>query len=280
MSEWLSKDVMVNGLKVHYYRTGGEKPPFVLAHGATDDGLCWTPIAKVLEKEFDVIMVDALGHGLSDSPEGPNPAPKMGETLAAVIQALGIEKPLIMGHSMGAVTTLALAGLYPDLPKAILVEDPPPLWKPAEPPAPPAEDEDAEERPSRMDWFNSLRTKTREEIMADGREQNPHWSEAEFGPWADSKMRFAAHDPNKPAFGGDFLLDMSKIIEKITCPTLLIYADHEKGAIVQEADIPKLKALVPHAKTTHISGAGHNIRRDQFDAFMNAVNAFLSEVAE
>ncbi|MEE4194510.1 MAG: alpha/beta hydrolase [Anaerolineae bacterium] len=274
MSEWLSKDIVVNGLKVHYYRTGGNKPPFVLAHGATDDGLCWTPIAKVLEKDYDVIMVDALGHGLSDSPEGPNPTAKMGSHLAAVIQALEIEKPLVMGHSMGAATALALGGLHPDLPKAILLEDPPALWKPAEPrPEPP---EDGEKRPSMMDWFNSLRTKTREEIMADGRTQNPDWPEEEFGPWADSKMRFAAHDPNKPAFGGDFLRDISEIVAKITCPTLLMYADHEKGAIVQEKDLAIFKELVPQAVVKQIKGAGHNIRRDQYDAFMTVVQDFLA----
>ncbi len=93
MSEWLSKDVIVNGVKVHYYRTGGDKPPFVLAHGATDDGLCWTPVAKVLAEKYDVIMVDALGHGLSDSPEGSNTVDDMANILAATIIALGVENP-------------------------------------------------------------------------------------------------------------------------------------------------------------------------------------------
>lgn len=278
MSEWKSEDIMVNGFKVHYYRTGGEKPPFVLAHGATDDGLCWTPIAKVLERDYDVIMVDALGHGLSDSPDGPNPPAEMGAHLAAVIQALDIEKPLVMGHSMGAVTTLTLAGLHPDLPKAILVEDPPALWQPPAPPQ--SQPEDGEERPSRVDWFNSLRTKTREEIMEEGREQNPNWPEEEFGPWADSKMRFVAHDPDKPAFGGDFLRDISDLVAKITCPTLLIYADHEKGAIVKEEDLPLFKEYVPQAVVKHIADAGHNIRREQYDAFMAAVQDFLSGLEE
>lgn len=276
MSDWQSKDIMVNGLKVHYYRTGGDKPPFVLAHGATDDGLCWTPIAKVLEKDYDVIMVDALGHGLSDSPEGPNPPVAMGDHLAAVIQALGIEKPLVMGHSMGAVTALTLAGSHPDLPKAILVEDPPALWMPPSPPEPVPED--GEERPSRADWFNSLRTKTREEIMAEGREQSPNWSEDEFGPWADSKMRFVAHDPAKPAFGGDFLRDISGLVANITCPTLLIYADADKGAIVKEDDLPVFKEYVPQAVVKHVKDAGHNIRRDQFDAFMAVVQDFLANL--
>jgi len=41
----------------------------VLAHGFSDDGLCWTPVAEKLAADYDVIMVDARGHRRSDTPE-------------------------------------------------------------------------------------------------------------------------------------------------------------------------------------------------------------------
>ena len=69
MSKWTSGDVVANGIKIHYNRTGGDKPPVVLAHGFTDNGLCWTRAAQVLEQDYDVIMYDARGHGFSDAPE-------------------------------------------------------------------------------------------------------------------------------------------------------------------------------------------------------------------
>ena len=69
MAVWQSGDIEVNGLRLHYTRTGGDKPQVVLAHGFSDDGLCWTPVAEVLASEYDVIMVDARGHGRSDGPE-------------------------------------------------------------------------------------------------------------------------------------------------------------------------------------------------------------------
>lgn len=274
MIEWFSGDVVVNGTKVHYYRTGGNKPPFVLAHGATDDGLCWTPVAKVLAETFDVIMVDALGHGLSDSPAGSNTLDDMAATLAGVIQALGVEKPLIMGHSMGAVTTLALAGLYPDVPKAILLEDPPNWWKPMEPPK---EEEKPENR--RTNWFDELRKKTRDEILEDGRKNNPQWSEEEFGPWVDSKMRFAAHDPAKGPFSRVLPADFPGTIARITCPTLLMVADNTRGAITRDEDLPLFKELVPQAVVHKFEGAGHNIRRDQYAAFMQVITGFLATLA-
>ncbi|MCB0140765.1 MAG: alpha/beta fold hydrolase, partial [Caldilineaceae bacterium] len=70
MQHWSADDIMVNGVKIHVHRTGGDKPPLVLCHGITDNGLCWTRAAGELEKQYDVIMVDARGHGLSDAPEG------------------------------------------------------------------------------------------------------------------------------------------------------------------------------------------------------------------
>jgi N-formylmaleamate deformylase len=70
MTNWSDGTVTANGLKLHYYRTGGEKPQVVFNHGAMDDGLCWTRVVKVLEKDYDVIMVDARGHGKSASGQG------------------------------------------------------------------------------------------------------------------------------------------------------------------------------------------------------------------
>jgi pimeloyl-ACP methyl ester carboxylesterase len=54
MASWPAGDIEVNGLRLHYTRTGGAKPPVVLAHGVTDDGLCWTPVAEVLAPEYDL----------------------------------------------------------------------------------------------------------------------------------------------------------------------------------------------------------------------------------
>ena len=65
MNDWQSGFVDANGLRLHYTRTGGDGPPVVLAHGVTDSGLCWARVAKALSPDFDVIMVDARGHGQS-----------------------------------------------------------------------------------------------------------------------------------------------------------------------------------------------------------------------
>ncbi len=69
MSNWFTGEVIVNGIQLHYTRTGGDKPPVLFAHGLTDNGLCWTPLVQLLESDYDCIMVDARGHGRSDVPD-------------------------------------------------------------------------------------------------------------------------------------------------------------------------------------------------------------------
>jgi len=68
MAAWQSGDIVVNGLTLHYTRTGGTKPPVVLAHGFSDDGLCWMPVAEALAADYDIVMVYARGHGRSCAP--------------------------------------------------------------------------------------------------------------------------------------------------------------------------------------------------------------------
>ena len=130
MSDWQSDFIHANGIRIHYTRTGGAKPPLVLAHGFSDDGLCWTSVAQDLAADFDVIMVDARGHGLSDAPEQGYSPLEQADDLAGVITGLKLSRPIVLGHSMGAMCTLTLAGRYPDLPGAIVLEDPPPWWTP------------------------------------------------------------------------------------------------------------------------------------------------------
>ena len=58
---WYEGDVGANGIRIHYARTGGDKPPVILAHGAGDDGLCWTRVAKELEATYDVVIPTVAG---------------------------------------------------------------------------------------------------------------------------------------------------------------------------------------------------------------------------
>ncbi len=271
MSDWQSGYVLTNGLRLHYTRTGGDRPPLVLAHGYSDDGLCWTPVASALEADCDVIMVDARGHGRSDAPATGYDTLTMADDLAGAIRALRLDRPAVLGHSMGGATTLALAARYPALPGAILIEDAG-MFNPGA-----ARTRDQQERLARMQAdLDRFAASTRDELLAQIRASQPAWSEDERGPWADSKKRLSRNVLNR---AGAAPIDWPALLPHIACPALLLTADVERGAMVTPQAAHELQGLIAGLQVAHIAGAGHSIRREQFAAYLAAVRPFLAQWA-
>ncbi len=270
MFQYQTGFVNANSLRFHYYRTGGDKPALVLAHGMTDNGLCWAPVARVLAEDYDVIMYDARGHGLSDAPENGYAVTDHAKDLAGIIQALGLRKPRLMGHSMGAATIAVFAGRCPDIPERIVLEDPPPAVLFRTP--------TKEQQANTNAWRNDVianKSKTRQELIEMAHLRSPAWSEEELGSWADAHIQVSPNVFNNttPPDPGA----IQKILAKIKCPVLLLTADISKGAILLPEIAEQFVAKLPNARRIHIPGAGHSIRREQYDLFMQAVTSFLSE---
>ncbi|MBA2596419.1 MAG: alpha/beta hydrolase [Chloroflexia bacterium] len=270
MNEWKSGFVEANGIRLHYTRTGGDAPPLVLAHGVTDAGLCWSPVAAALAQEFDVIMVDARGHGKSDAPERGYGPVEQADDLAGAIAALGLERPAVLGHSMGAATALVLAGAHPEAPGAILLEDPPAWWTGV------ADATAHQERRREMrERAAAYQRRSRAELIADKDAEQSGWSADELGPWADAKLQFSPNVLSVYESENAAEVDWTAILPRITCPVLLIMSDPERGGIVTDETAAALRELIPQLEVVHIPEAGHNIRRDQFDRYMEVVRGFL-----
>ncbi len=272
--DYISGDVIAKGVNLHFYRTGGGKPPMVLLHGVTDDGLCWTPIADVLAAKYDVIMVDLRGHGKSEAPDDGYTLTVMAGEVAALIKELKLEKPIIIGHSMGAITAITLAGLFPDVARAIVLEDPPPFWM--------VKKTDKGESPTPNPlalWIESNKRKTKEDLFGEVHAGNPGWAEAEMEPWVNSKLRYSPKIVKMVSMDDLPSMDFETLVKSISCPALMLTADTVKGAIVGEKDAAVLKQGVTQLEVVHIDGAGHNIRRDQFEKYMEVVQAFLTKIA-
>ena len=271
---WQSDYIQANGIKLHYTRTGGQKPPMILAHGITDLGLCWTAVAEILAENYDIIMADARGHGKSDVPETGYSWVDHAKDLQGVVEGLGLEKPIVLGHSMGAMAALTFAGLYPNSPRAILLEDPAPQW--VNPPLSP--EALAERRQGFHDRILSLRDKSREELIKLQHQAEPGWSQKELEPWADAKRTVSEKvvDLLNPEESNP--VDWSSLLPKVSCPILLITAEVSRGAIVTDEAVKLLKSLLPQVEVKSVADAGHCIHRDQFDASMEVIQAFLAKL--
>jgi pimeloyl-ACP methyl ester carboxylesterase len=262
---WTDGYVMANGIRIHYWRSGGNRPPMVMAHGSSDDGLCWTNLAKEIQDSYDIIMFDARGHGLSDPPTPSDPADVQVEDLAALIRALKLERPILMGHSMGSASVAQFAARYPDVPRAVILEDPA-LVRPATP-ATGATPPTVEQRQATILARNNM---SEQELVAGCVKNSPKWGQSECEFWAPSKRR---HHPGTATIGTGARPPMTELFVKITAPTLILKADAQGDLRKQDEDVA---AKLPKGKIVHIEGAGHNVRRENKTQTLEVLRAFLS----
>lgn len=245
-----------------YHRTGGALPPLVLTHGLTDSGLCWTRVANVLRKHFDVIMLDARGHGQSErigQPIGDGP----GNDIANVIMALDLQNPMVMGHSVGASAAASLASEYPQLVARLILEDPP--FTP-----PKTATEKAAQAQAFREQALQVQGMSIQEIETWGRKTNPQWHAEDLRPWARAKHQVDVNVVSYLDFG-----PWQQLVDQIAAPTLLIYGDGERGGMTNHATADEARRLNSRIQPAHIGGAGHNIHREQFDRFVSVVSEFL-----
>lgn len=260
-AHWTDGYVMGNGIRIHYWRTGGAKPPLVMAHGSSDDGLCWTNLAKEIEADFDIILVDARGHGLTDPPAASDPADVQVEDLAALLRELKLVKPILMGHSMGSSAVAWFAAKYPDIPRAVVLEDP---GLAARRPGAPGE-------PEKRRLATLERNNTSWEQLVEGCVKgSPKWGRNECEVWAPSKRR---HHPNTALGAMGQRPSMRDLFAKITAPTLILKADAQ-GDLRKENEA--VAALLKNGKLVHIEGAAHNVRRDEKQKTHAVLKPFLA----
>ena len=236
-------------------------------------------MAHELEGSYDIVTTDARGHGHSGGSATGFSIALLADDAAAVIRALGLEKPYVWGHSMGAITAATLAAAYPDLVRAVVLEDPPLMDKPLFQTPPDKElfqTGGEEQEQYGWQWLFELRALPREERIARGFALNPNWAKEEIIPWADSKAELNI-DTLEPALAAVAnAAPWREIISRIECPIQLITGDPELHAIVTPEIAQEAAQLWKHGEVLHISGAGHNIHRDRYDETMTAVRAFLN----
>src|SRR5687768_13098669 len=255
---WQDGEIDIGDVRIHYYRRGQGRP-LVMAHGMSDNGRCWERLATVLEDRYDIVAYDARYHGLSNAPEGGGFAG--GEDLIALVEALALEKPALLGHSMGAASVAHAAKLRPELFRCAILEDPP--WR-----------ESWENLPSRES--RNWQSQTVQDIIAGGKAQGVGWNDDEYPAWAESKRQFRPPaDWAARRMAG--ISDWKDTVAAIDVPTLLIRGgNHERGAIVTDEVASEAQRLNPRMESVCFAQAGHNIRREAFAPYVAAVTAFLA----
>lgn len=212
--------VRVDGIDLAYYRVG-DGQPVVLAHGFGETSLRWRSLGDDLVDHHEVVAYDARGHGESDAPDSG--------------YALGLEDPVLVGHSMGAATVAWTAARHPDVPAAVVLEDPTGLHE--------RSGRDPAER------------------AADVRASVEQADESVVDPRAGAELvRTGYPAPHAETF------------PQVECPALVLRADRDVAERVADLDAADSLAA---GRLVHVHDAGHHVFDDAYDAAYAELRTFL-----
>jgi N-formylmaleamate deformylase len=124
MTNWIRGFCEANGVNIHYLRSGGLKPPLIALHGLTGSGACWSPLARALGDEYDVVAPDARGHGKSSAPPHGYLYRDHASDVSGFMAALGLAAPFLLGHSMGGMTAAVAASQAGAAIRGVILADP------------------------------------------------------------------------------------------------------------------------------------------------------------
>ena len=112
-----------DGVNLRYLDVGSGEPPLVFIHGWCCNQAMWNDQIEAFARKHRVISVDLRGHGDSDKPDQDYDIAGFAEDMAWLIKEIGLERPVLVGHSMGGVTTLKLLRKHPDIARAAVYVD-------------------------------------------------------------------------------------------------------------------------------------------------------------
>ena len=272
---WTSGSIDVGSFNIKFIKSippSSNLPVFVFLHGLTDCGPVFLPSLTALAGSYEIFLPDARGHGACDPiPDGTFTMTNLVQDAANAIKCFSPGQPVLLGgHSMGAATAARVAKLFPDLVRAVALEEPPWLRCEGEPVPPPSADNGR---------FNPLGSA--EKIQAMSPEEfavHDESSAAPLPPFACTKaqaQRKLQLQKLKPGF--DAVDDIiNEAVNGITVPALLQLGGPPRGHCKVEVAQATV-ATWPRGKSSQWDDAGHGLHH-QKEKWEAEVHQFFQSV--
>lgn len=253
-------NVHANGIRQHLLHFEGPGPQMLLIPGITSPAITWGFVAERLAARFDVHVLDVRGRGLSEAGDLDYSLDAMAEDALAV--AAGMDKPVVLGHSMGARTAIRAARRDPSPLKGLILVDPP------------VSGPGRRAYPSPWAWYgDSIRMAQKGCSAEDMRRFCPTWTEDQRALRAEW-LHTCHYGAIRTAYDGFHTDDIHADLPHLKLPVRLVVAG---GApVIQEADLAEIQSLIPHLETRTVPGAGHMIPWDDLDGFLAATMDFTA----
>jgi N-formylmaleamate deformylase len=255
--------IRANGIRQHYYRYGGRGKPLVVVPGIVSPAAIWGFVAERLGRNFDTYVLDVRGRGLSESGEHLDYGlDACADDVIAFAAALGLDRPAVLGHSMGArIAIRACRRPGAAFERVILVD--PPVSGPGRRPYPSPLDAVLKllEAARRGDAEQALRAPGVAAWPEDLLRVRAEWLHT-----CDERAVIASHR----GFHED---DIHADLPHLGVPAALIAAG--KGGVISAEDEQEIRRLVPSIAVRRVAAAGHQIPVDDFEGFFDALGAVL-----
>lgn len=254
-------------------KPGSGVPQMLWLHGLTDSGEGWPEAVTHWREHYSIVTVDQRGHGRSprftDDQLERHPGDIMVKDALHLLEQL--DRPVVVGHSLGGAVALAAGVRRPDLVRALVLEDPAPL-APDEP----------QRNPERGAEYLAGLAASREAVDDDAllrarRAAHPDWPEPELlvTGRAEQQMdgRFLSHGDWKPS------PHWPELFIRVRVPTLVVSGDRADEICVHDDMEKGIHEIAnPHVTVARVARAGHCIRREQPEAFYALVDEWLGRL--
>lgn len=226
-----------------FHETAGTGPPLVLLHGLSGSGRWWGRNVLALSQHFRVFAVDLAGFGSSRG-VGRFRLDDAGARLLAWMDAAGIERTSLVGHSMGGLIAAIVAAETPERVDRLVLVD-----------------------AALLSFDRGLGKR------AFGLARSIRWTSPRFlSLLAGDALRSGAFSLAS-ATHQLLLADQGETLARIAAPTLVIWGEHD--TVIPLSVGREIVARIPGARLFVLAGAGHNAMWDRPDAFNREVLTFL-----
>lgn len=253
-------------MKLNYKRFG-EGDPLIVLHGLFGSLDNWMTLGKMWSDKFDVILVDQRNHGQSPHSEDFSYS-TMADDLLLLMNDLGLDRAIILGHSMGGKTAMEFSMLHPEKVEKLVVVDIAPVKYQVHHysiidalKSVPLQDVASRKEAEAYLAEHIAELGTRQFLL-----KNLYWREKTQLAW-----RF-----NLEVLANEILPISEYDIAKGVYENDTLFVKGEKSDYIVQKYLPLIELKFPNYKLETIKGAGHWVHAEKMKEFNATINQFLS----
>ena len=266
--------IPLEGTGINGYHGGdqeGERAPLVFLHGITCRWQDFLPLLGGLEGEYPVHALDFRGHGGSDRRPGQYDFTDYAGDTARFLGTLK-EPPVILGHSMGGLVAALTAGRSSQVPRGLILFDPPLFVM---------EQEISWTRDTFLLWYEASEEREPELIREKIRRKLPGLPEGYYRDRAADLLELdrTVLEPALNLNGKGYSpFDRREVLRNLPCPVLIFYGDPRKGAVLGPREAEVLKGENPSFRLVQVPGAGHSFHKTRAERILPEIRRFLESL--